>query len=121
VEIITEKMTIVQGEIIDLPLTILQSDCKPFDLTPMAEVKFCISNIDGGIVEKKLTDGDVTIDDARLGELTVRLSSVDTNSLEVKENQSFDVKVLDNADESLATVLRVAKFTRLLDVEKGSC
>lgn len=120
-ELCIEKMTIVQGEIIDLPLTVMQSNGKPFDLTGMVEVIFCIKDANGGAIEKKLTDGDVTIDDAKLGEITVKLSRADTLLLKVEENQSFDVKAMDNADETLATVLRIAKFERLLDVEVSNC
>lgn len=120
-ELCIEKMTIVQGEIISLPLTVLQSNGKPFDLTGMAEVIFCIKDVNGATIEKKLSDGDVTIDDAKLGEITVKLSRADTLLLEVKENQSFDVKVMDNVDENLATILRIAKFERLLDVEVSNC
>lgn len=120
-EIEVEKMTIVQGEIISLPLTVLQSNGKPFDLTSMTEVIFCIKDVDGNVLEKKLTDGNITIDDAKLGEITVKLSRADTLLLKVEDNQSFDVKVMDNADETLATVLRIAKFERLLNVEVSNC
>lgn len=116
-----EKMTVVQGEIITLPLTILQSNGKPFDLTAMAEVVFCIKDVNGGVIEKKLSNADVTIDDAKLGEISVKLLRADTLLLNVSENQSFDVMAMDNADESLATVLRIAKFERLLNVETATC
>jgi len=117
----TEKMTIVQGEKINLPLTIMQSNGKPFDLTGMAEIIFCIKDSDGVTLEKKFSDSDVTIDDAKLGEITVKLSKANTLSLQAKDNQSFDVKISDNTDESLADVLRIAKFERLLYVEKSNC
>lgn len=120
-ELCIEKMTIVQGEIIDLPLTVMQSNGKPFDLTGMVEVIFCIKDANGAVIEKKLTAAQVTIDDAKLGEITVKLGSADTSLLQVKENQSFDVKAMDNADENLATKLRIAKFERLLDVEAATC
>jgi len=120
-ELKVEKMTVAQGEIIELPLTIMQSNGKPFDLTGMLEIIFCIKDLNGATLEKKLTDADVVIDNAVLGEITVKLAKADTLLLPVLDNQSFSVKVSDNADESLATVLRIAKFERLLNVESGDC
>lgn len=120
-ELCIEKMTVVQGEIIELPLTVMQSNGKPFDLTLMTEIKFCIENVNGETLEKKLTDADIVVDDAKLGEITVKLAMADTLLLKVEDNQSFDVKVANNVDENLATVLRIAKFERLLNVESGNC
>ena len=120
-ELSIEKMTVVQGEIIELPLTVMQSNGKPFDLTTMTEIKFCIEDSNGDTLEKKLTDADIVVDNAVLGEITVKLAMADTLLLKVEDNQSFDVKVSNNVDELLATILRIAKFERLLNVEAGTC
>lgn len=114
-ELCTEKMTIVKGEAVDLPLTVLQSNGKPYDLTGADEVEFCIYDQDGAVLSKKLTDTEITIDEAILGEITVALGVADTELLKVSDNQSFDVKV------TKAGKPRIAKFERLLDVESAVC
>jgi hypothetical protein len=114
-EICNEKMTIVQGEKIDLPLTIMQSNGKPYDLTSATEIKFCIKTEDNTVLEKTLTATEIVVDNATLAEITVKLLSVDTASLEAKDAHSFDVEISD------ASNLRIAKFERLLNVEERIC
>jgi len=114
----SDKTTIIQGEKIVLELSIINEvDKTPFDLTDADEIDFCIKDVDGNILTKKLTVGGVAIDgDPLLGKILVTLDIVDTKLLKAEDNQSFDVEINKSTGEH-----RISKFDRALSVEKRIC
>ena len=111
-----DKFQITKGEALTIPLTLMQSNGKPFDLTGATEIEFCIANDDGGVITINLSSGDITVVTAILGEINVVMSSVNSNLLKVEDNQTFIVRVTKSA-----TDIRIARFNRAIEVFDSEC
>lgn len=111
-----EVMTIVRGEKITMPLSIVYSNLKAYKLTDVTEIKFCIMDGSGNVLTKTLTDTSVVITDANAGEITVTLEIADTLLLLVKDSQSFEVEITHTNGDN-----RISKFDRCLNVEDRIC
>ena len=113
-----KESTIIQGEKIILELDITnESDGRPFSLANVDEIQFCIFDINGDVLEKKLTAGQIVIVDQTLGQIKVTLEIADTKLLEDKATRhSFDVEIDKSTGEH-----RIAKFKNALLVESRIC
>jgi hypothetical protein len=112
------KTTIIQGEKIILELDIIDKKTeRPYPLTDVDEIQFCIFDSNGNVLQKTLTGGDIAINgDPLLGSIKVTLNIADTKLLKAEENQSFDVEVNKTTGEH-----RISKFERVLTVESRIC
>ena len=86
---------VYQGADHEIPVRILrESNHEPFALEPdLEEVTAVFTLKNGQTLEKKMSDGGVTVVSAPLGRIRVVLTPADTDQLHARDRQDFDVKV----------------------------
>ena len=108
------QITIVEGEVRDIPLTLLLSnkDYKPFDITGNTEIVARFIDQNSSYFEVTKTGGAITEINAAAGQIEIRLESADTLQLAKGDRQSFEVHVT-----LPGAIVRIAQIIGRLNVK----
>jgi hypothetical protein len=109
-------VTIIQGQDKKLDIQISHEvSGKPFNLSNISEIKACFRRTDGNHLLKRLSESDIEIINAPLGELKIILKSTDTAVL--KDGiASFEIEFVQDAEE-----VEIVQFKDSLDIKKRIC
>ena len=107
------QFTLVAGEKRVIPLTLLVSnkDFKTFDITGNTEVSARFADKNSSYFEVTKTGGQIAVDNAIGGKISITLETTDTENLQVGDGQSFDVVV------TLPTETRISQIIGRLNVK----
>ena len=106
----TELIEVVQGATLEYTVSLTNEETKlPYDLTGATEIKACHPGTSGA-VEGTLTGGQVTVLNATLGQLQVKLPAATTPNLNPGEQQTIEIQVTE-ADGDIVIVQFLEKLT----------
>lgn len=108
-----QKIEIFRGEGPTLEISLFEPTLKVFKVVGATKIEVTFFDENGAKIVKTLLNG-VTIVDAEAGEITVNLTTSETLTLPVAENQTFYVYI-----EKPSSGPRIVEFNRVLNVSQG--
>lgn len=106
-----DKVTVIRGATLEYTISLTDESTKlPYDLTGATEIKACHPGENSAPVEALLSASEITVLNATLGQLRVKIDPTKTNLLAVGEDQTIELQITE-ADTDVVVTQFIEKLT----------